>query len=462
MIDWLHEVTKKKDLLVQDTRDFLKIESVFDPTTARRLQPFGQNIAKALEFMLELGKRFGLSTKNIDGYAGLIEYGDGEETVGVLVHVDVVPAHDGWTYPPFSATVKNGRIYARGALDNKGPALAVLYALQLVKERKLPLRRKIQLIIGTDEERDWRCVDYYFKKESMPTVGFVPDANFPLIVAEKGIANLELTWDVPKESRRLSLDRFYGGETINVVPDRATAVITGDESLLEKMRDDFLTRFESVTAEATGEALTLDCYGQAAHGSTPEKGKNASLQLASFLARYSFQRAAHRFLSFINDYLVDDVYGKKLNIQKSDEISGDLTVNAGIVRFDKEKAKIGLDIRYPVTVTLDEIIPTIKEVAARVGAAVTVSSHLKPLYVNGEDPLVQTLKNVYERQMGEKADLLATGGGTYARALKKGVAFGPLFPGRKDVAHQIDEYIEIDDLLKATAIYAEAMYELAK
>ena len=124
--------------------------------------------------------------------------------------------------------------------------------------------------------------------------------------------------------------------------------------------------------------------------------------------------------------------------------------------------RFGLNLRYPVTNDLDVTIRKLTEVVSPKGFSVQHLSDSKPHHVDENSELIQILKKVYEEQTGEKAELLAIGGGTYARSLKSGVAFGPLFPGREDIAHQKDEYIYIDDLLKATAIYAQAIYELAK
>ena len=209
--------------------------------------------------------------------------------------------------------------------------------------------------------------------------------------------------------------------------------------------------------------IILELEGVSAHGMEPENGINAGLLLAKFLLENNKDRAAQPFLTFASELLYQDSRGKKLGIAFADDLSGDLTINVGKVSYDRVKGgRFGLNLRYPVTNDLDVTIRKLTEVVSPMGFSVQHLSDSKPHHVDENSELIQILKKVYEEQTGEKAELLAIGGGTYARSLKSGVAFGPLFPGREDIAHQKDEYIYIDDLLKATAIYAQAIYELAK
>lgn len=80
----------------------------------------------------------GFQTRDVDGHCGWCEYGEGEEMVAVLCHLDVVPAGDGWHYPPYDCTWAEGRIYGRGVIDDKGPAAAALYALKAVRDSGAP------------------------------------------------------------------------------------------------------------------------------------------------------------------------------------------------------------------------------------------------------------------------------------------------------------------------------------
>lgn len=468
-INWLEEVEKYKENIITDTQQLLRIKSVLDPATASAQAPFGAGIDEALKYLLEKGKNDGFAVKNVDGYAGHIEWGEGEKIVGVLCHVDVVPEGDGWTSDPYGAEIKDGKIIARGALDDKGPTIAAYYALKIVKELKLPLKKRTRIIIGTDEESKWRCVKHYFDHEKMPDVGFAPDADFPIIFAEKGIADIIFKGDMREDNsddKQLLLRSFQSGHRLNMVPDAATAAIVNwqeDAEIIDRytqfLRDN---RLEG-EAKRDGENLLLTVIGKSAHAMEPKAGINAGLKLVSFLKELTFQQSANDFIQFLAAYFADDTRGNALGVAAADDISGELTVNVGIMEYSASTGgTIGIDIRYPVALQGKQLLPPLTEKAKEFSYHIATFDDSPAHHVDKTDPFIQTLARVYEEQTRNKAEFLAIGGGTYARALKKGVAFGPVFPGREDVAHQKDEYIYIEDLLKATAIYAQAIYELCQ
>ncbi|BDC59692.1 dipeptidase PepV [Bacillus altitudinis] len=466
-MNWEAEVIRKKDNLIQDTQSFLQIESVLDEEGGTAGKPFGEKVDEALQYMLKKGQDEGFKVKNVDGYAGHIEYGEGEDIVGVLCHVDVVPAGDDWTTPPFSADIRENKIFARGAIDDKGPTMAAFYALKMLKDAGLPLSKKIRIIIGTDEESDWRCVDHYFKHEAMPQIGFAPDADFPIIHAEKGIidAIVSFTYEQSEENKRYILKQFTSGMRLNMVPDEARAIVAAandhDAEALKTAFAAYLAE-NQLTGETnhTADGLTFTLKGVSVHAMEPANGTNAGIHMANFLCAHELDERGLAFTSQINALFDQDTRGQKLGIACKDDISGDLTLNVGTIRYSQnEEAKLGLNVRYPVTADGEEVKKGIERIK---GATIEKFDNSPPHHVSKDHPLVKTLQRVYEEQTGDPAHLIAIGGGTYARSLEAGVAFGPLFPGRPDCAHQKDEYIEIDDLLRATALYAQAMYELAK
>jgi succinyl-diaminopimelate desuccinylase len=467
-IQWFEEVEKRKDQFIQETQDFLRIKSVLEEEKASDEAPLGPGVKEALDYMLRLGEKEGFAAKNVGNLAGHLEFGEGEEIVGILCHVDVVPEGDGWSSGPFEAEIRDGKIFARGAIDDKGPTMAAFYAMKIVKELGLPLKRRVRMIIGTDEESDWRCVEHYFKHEEMPSMGFAPDADFPIIYAEKGIADFDLTYKLQgseEADHEVEVISFSSGRRYNMVPDFATVSLH-----VLKFQTEIVQRYEEYkkqhglggSCHVDKGKLVLDFEGVSAHGMEPDNGKNAGLHMADFLAGLKLDFNAKRFMEFASDYLGRDSRGRALGVAYSDEITGDLTINVGMLSYTgKSGGTFGLNMRYPVTADIGEIITKIKETAAREGLEVEKFTNSSPHHVAEDDFLVRKLKKVYEEQTGEKAKLLSIGGGTYARSLKSGVAFGPLFPGRPDIAHQKDEYIIIDDMMKATAIYAQAIYELA-
>ena len=465
-INWMAEVLKRKDELIKDTQTFLKIKSILDEENGTTTAPLGEGIDEALQFLLTKGSEDGFTAKNVDGLAGHLEFGQGTELVGILCHVDVVPEGDGWTSDPFGAEVLDGKIFARGAIDDKGPTMAAYYAMKIVKELGLPLHKRIRMIIGTDEESNWRCVEHYFKHEEMPTMGFAPDADFPIIYAEKGISDFDLKIEPNKNlnESKLVLGSFQSGRRYNMVPNFADARLSATSE-----GEDFLNEFKSFIQSrelvgkgyVEGETLVIQLEGESAHGMEPNKGKNAGLLLAAFLKGYQLDQNGSAYIQFLVDYLHEDSRGNKLGVAYSDEITGELTINVGKMSYSSESGgSIGLNLRYPVTNDMEETKQKIEQECEKHSFKLTNFSDSKPHHVDKDHVLVKTLQKVYEDQTGEEATLLSIGGGTYARSLKAGVAFGPLFPGRPDCAHQKDEYIIIDDLLRATTIYAQAISEL--
>ncbi|WP_413308155.1 dipeptidase PepV [Bacillus sp. 1P10SD] len=468
-INWMNEVEKRKEELIKDTQGLLHIKSLLDEENKSPEAPLGKGVKEALDFMLNLGEKDGFIPKNVGNLAGHLEFGSGEALLGILCHVDVVPEGDGWTSDPFGAEIRDGKIFARGALDDKGPTMAAYYAMKIVKELGLPLGKRVRMIIGTDEESNWRCVDHYFKHEEMPALGFAPDADFPIINAEKGIADFDMVQEqssVDSNEAMIEVENFVSGKRYNMVPDlaKATILIKENEEEIVRQFTDFMTKYELEHSHQleTG-ALHLEVKGISAHGMEPRNGKNAGLFLAEFLSILNVDAKASHYFKFVSRYFFEDSRGVNLGVAYSDDISGELTINPGKLSYSKDtNGRIGMTCRYPVTNKMDETKAKLEELLQTEGFVLDNFSDSKPHHVDEKEFLIQTLKKVYEEQTGEKAELIAIGGGTYARSLKAGVAFGPLFPGRPDIAHQKDEYMYIEDLLKATAIYAQAIYELAK
>jgi len=469
-LDWLKEVHIRKDDFIQDLQGLLQIKSVLDEENATEDAPFGQGVKEALTFMLELGKRDGFEEKNVKNVAGHVKFGAGDESIGILCHVDVVPEGDGWSSDPYSAEIRDGKIFARGALDDKGPTMAAYYAMKIIKELDLPLTKEVKMIIGTDEESDWRCVTTYFQEEPMPTMGFAPDADFPIIYAEKGISDFDMVQSLDEmaqyESGKVGIVSFSSGRRYNMVPDFAESrlhVLSDQTEIIQRFQE-YLSR-DNLTGQYTVDAgeLVLELEGVSAHGMEPNNGVNAGLKLASFLADLPLDEKAANYFQFVNGYFKDDSRGQKLGVAYNDDITGDLTLNVGILQYNQQVGgKIGLTCRYPVTNEMEKTKAVLDKLLAGHGFVIENFTDSKPHHVNKDSELIQTLSKVYLEQTGEEPKLISIGGGTYARSLENGVAFGPLFPGRDDIAHQKDEYMFIEDLLKATAIYAQAIYELAK
>lgn len=462
-IDWQEQAKKYRDQYLQDLRELISIPSVRDDDHKTDEYPLGEGPTKALLKFLSFGKRDGFVTKNLDNIVGYIEYGAGEETFAMQSHADVMPAGDGWETDPFVMTEKDGNLYGRGTSDDKGPGLAAYYGLRILKDNGIVPNMKIRLIIGTDEESDWTGMKHYFDVEPQPTLGFSPDAEFPLINGEKGNATYETTFGSSNGSE-YTLKEFDSGLRLNMVPGNATALVETDDN--EKFVDaftDFLDKNPlSGDIKATGDGIAVHLIGKQAHAMAPENGVNAGTYLAAFLNQFNFEKDAKNFLSFIADYLHDDTRAHKIGADYVDDVMGDLTMNVGIMKFDFRKGGlVNTNFRYPKGTDDTKILQYLLKVADKLAGRVKEVGHMVPHYVDPSDPIVKTLLRVYSQQTGDAdAKPEVVGGGTYARMMKRGVAFGALFPGTQDTMHQANEFQPINDLLKAMAIYEQSIYEL--
>ena len=460
-IDFKEEVLNHKEDLLKDLFELLSVRSILG-TDITEETPFGSGPREALDLILSFGERDGYKTKLVENKAGHIEVGQGEELFGILGHVDVVPVVEAdWTSHPFKPEIRDGKIFARGSLDDKGPTMAAYYAVKLLDKLGVKWNKRVRVIIGSDEETGFRCVEAYFKHEEQPASGFTPDAMFPLVYAEKARATFDhkLKFVVEDGNYNYKLVKFNGGQVLNMVIASAKAELVGEVSDIKEKFENFLVQ-EKLDGEVTVEdTIKLTLKGKAAHGSTPQYGINGATKLAEFLSTLGLDNNGKNFVNYIVEKLANDPFGEKLGIDYSDNEMGEATYNYGILDYDLEK-KVGIvstDCRHPMKFDLVARLNGVKVDNIDIEVTSTKEAH----YVPKDDELVTTLMDVYRKHTGDtKNDAFVLGGGTYARCLKKGVAFGLLFPGKEDTMHQANEYLEVEDLLLATAIYAEGIYKL--
>ena len=460
-IDFKQEVLNHKEDLLKDLFDLLSVRSILG-TDITEETPFGSGPREALDLILSFGKRDGYKTKLVENKAGHIEVGQGEELFGILGHVDVVPVVEAdWTSHPFRPEIRDGKIFARGSLDDKGPTMAAYYAVKLLDKLGVKWNKRVRVIVGSDEETGFRCVEAYFKHEEQPASGFTPDAMFPLVYAEKARATFDHKLKFVDEDGQYNykLVKFNGGQVLNMVVASAKAELEGEASDIKEKFENFLAQEKLEGEVEVGNTIKLTLKGKAAHGSTPQYGINGATKLAEFLSTLGLDNNGKNFVDYIVEKLANDPFGEKLEINYSDDEMGEATYNYGILEYDLER-KIGLvstDCRHPKKFDLVDRLNGIKVDNIDIEVTSTKEAH----YVPKDDELVTTLMDVYRKHTGDtKNDAFVLGGGTYARCLKKGVAFGLLFPGKEDTMHQANEYLEVEDLLLATAIYAEGIYKL--
>ena len=423
--------------------------------------PFGKPLREMLDVALQDAERLGFRVRNFDGYIGDIEIGDGEQTMGVLAHLDVVPAGDGWVHNPFGAEIIDGKIYGRGTGDDKGPAVAALFALKAVKDAGLPLKKKVRLILGCDEESGWEDIRYYQERVDMPDFGFSPDATYPVINAEKGILQMKLAAKLSGEEKAdRPVFQVRSGERPNVIPGLATAEIGCDDiqGLQKELQE---TGLPVVAERLENGHVLLTSTGMAGHASMPELGKNAAGQLLLALKAIGAGGGCRSFIECLTDGIGLDSSGKGLGIDGADSVSGPLTINLGVLRMTNDRAEAVIDIRHPVLMSADAIAKMISMRVLEAGIKVEVTTAKAPLHVPAESRIVRELLSVYHEVTGLPPYTIAIGGGTYSRSMDQCVAFGSNFPGDPELAHQAGEYIEIDKLLLNVRIFAHAIARLA-
>ena len=434
--------THKKQALASLER-LIKVPSYLQDATENA--PFGQDILDSLKECLDLFKEEGFSTFiDPEGYYGYAEIGEGKETFGILCHLDVVPAGDVslWDTPPFEATVKENVIYGRGVQDDKGPTIAALYAVKSLLDAGVVLNKKIRFIFGTDEENLWRCMDQYHKKEKGIDMGIAPDANFPVIYAEKGLLQAYLT------GKGTSDFTFEGGSALNVVAD--TATYTGDKA------SEVAESLKALNYDFSQDGNKISVKGKAIHSKDAPEGINANTRLAeAMLPHYN-----HPALELLGGVIKDDANGVSLLGEVKDEASGALTFNAATVSITPELSKIGLDIRIPVTVDKEKLANDLAKKSTEFDLVYEEFDFLDSLYVPVDSELVTTLLGAYRDMTGDMREPMISGGATFARTMDNCVAFGAMFEKTKDTMHQANEAWPLDEMEQTMAIYAEAIYRL--
>lgn len=443
------------DDCIQSLQNLIKIPSTKESPTPSA--PFGEPIAQALDYFLDLANDLGLYTKNLDGYVGIVEMGKGDEELGILVHVDVVPAGDEskWRFPPFSGTVEDDSIWGRGTLDDKGPAIAVLYAMKLLNELSLSWNKRIRLIIGTDEESTWKDIDYYKQIEEPPTFAFTPDGCFPVTNSEKGILTLSYEKGLNGSS---IVSSVKAGERYNMTPGIATATLyLDDKNLLAE-----LVGHPSISVRQDLNGMCIvTATGFDGPSSDPVAERNAIHILLKELKK--ILPSEDSFLEAIDFYecYLQETDGKGHECQLSDDISGDLTIATSILELNDSKVKLISNIRYPSTYKREDIINRCSKRLDSSSFKWNILEHKEAIYIPENTPFVQELLSIYNTYFDSTERALSIAGGTYARAFPNTVAFGALIPGKPLNAHEVNEHVEIEVIRDWINIYAKAIYRLA-
>lgn len=448
---------KNRDAMLEDISRLVSIPSVRGE--ASQGKPFGEMTFAALESALSIAGSFGFKTENYDGYVGTVDLNNEETELAVLAHLDVVPAGEGWHSEPFEMLVSSDRIIGRGVSDDKGPAIAALYAMKAIKDLSIPVSKNCRLILGTDEECGSNDLAYYFSKEKAPNHSFTPDANFPVTNGEKGRFTKHFFKTIDLSGDRKYIGSISAGAAANAVPSSAKATVVGisDTELIKAAELASWTKAEFVIKN--GEIL---CRGASAHASLPENGNNPITALFEMLGNVSFDKKTQEFISAIRMLFPHGKYnGEAFSVKMSDKL-GELTLTLDIVNFDGHNFEGCFDTRTPMCATVENCAEKIAAKLASCGFIIENTEMVKSHYVDEDTPFVQTLLKSYEKYSGDKGECLCMGGGTYVHDIDGGVAFGAISRDMQTNMHGADEFMLIEDILMSAEIFTEVISEMCR
>lgn len=458
-------IDSHKQQMVDDICLLCRINS--EKSAYQEGKPYGDGPSRALAVALSRAEQYGFSIHNYDNYVGTADLNDKEKQLDILAHLDVVPAGEGWTVTkPFEPLEKDGRLYGRGTSDDKGPAIAALYAMRAVKELKIPVSKNVRLILGTDEECGSSDIQHYYKEEEEAPMTFSPDGSFPVVNIEKGALPGHFTGTFAASDLLPKVVSLHAGTKVNVVPGKAQAVFAGlDDDLVREIGIQ-VEKETGVSFEIQGmnDTLEITAVGKGAHASLPHEGKNALTALLKLISKLPFADCEQIKLLQSLEALFpwDDTSGKALGIAMADELSGELTLAFSLLEVTEDSLDGTFDSRCPICSNEANVLNPVREKLAQKGLTLTNNSMRSAHHVDGDSDFVKTLNKAYEKYTGQKGGVMSMGGGTYVHDLKNGVAFGASLPGTDNNMHGADEFAVLDELLISAKIFAQAIADLCK
>ena len=411
---------------VKDLQELIRIPSV-SRGEPREGMPYGENVYNALRKAQEIAKKLGFEKVwDVEARCGVVEYGQGDEIVAVMAHLDVVPEGTGWQYPPYGAEIHDGAMYGRGTADDKGAAVSALYALYALKESGAKMKRRVRILLGCDEERGSTGMARYREVEGEPTMAFTPDATYPVVNSEMNISHMFF------EKKYATAVRAKVGTATNVIPGVAASQVPA-----------------------------LAYQGKEGHASMPDHADNALMKLLRGLSESDLPNQDRETFAGLAALLCGYNHGEGLGVDFTDA-SGRLTLAPTILAADETGVTVGFDCRYPASMTFEQLTGPIDERMGQLGFSVKERSNSLGHYIAPDTELVSTLMDVYGELSGDRsAKPLSIGGGTYAREFKNAVAVGVTRPGRPDKCHVANECILLSEMLFNTRFMAECLKRLA-
>ena len=404
-------------------------------------KPFGSQNRKVLDEAISIMNEKGFNTKNVDYYACYGEVGQGDKTIGIVCHLDIVPAGEGWDSNPFEVVQKGDRLYGRGVSDDKGAAVASMYAIKYLLDTNYQFKKKVRLILGCNEETGSKCIKHYVEKEGGVDMGFTPDGEFPGIYAEKGMIG-----GVFKGKSKIV--NIKGGEASNIVCKKVECELPAnsyDVAKFKKYLDD-----NNIKYEINGDTVTV--FGTAAHASSPDSGVNAMGYLMEALYNADFN---DEYVDLYHKYIGLDVHGEKLGMLPLKDDESDTSVNIGVIKKEGDSILASVDMRFPITRTVDDCKKVLENIEP-----LEIKNMINPLYFEKDSPMIKAMLKAYRDITGDDGDMIAIGGGTYAKSIKNIIAFGCAFNEEENHIHDANESLGIEDFKKQVEIYIEAIKNL--
>ena len=448
---------------MEDLASLVAIRSVRDEETKAPGAPFGEGIRNAFDQMTAIANRDGFETVDFDGYAMHIEHGEGDETVGVLAHLDIVPEGDWkeWGVDPFTLTRYNGHLYGRGVNDDKAPALAAYYALKILRDMGMNFHRKVRIILGGAEETTWECMDHYFKHNEQPTMAFSPDGDFPIVNGEKGVVQGTLYKQLEKNDE----DGEFNHQLISIDSEEQRGFICEYLKVVFKSTDPEYLQKQLQEAEQTAvvdETVIAFYKGEKALSRNPHKGENAIFKFSRDLFNMDLSVGnTGELKELLETYFHEDIHGKNIGLFLEDEEMGITTFSIPYLKIKDQRLEMAFDYRFPKGQTVEGAIADLTEFCQENGFEHSIYKTYKPLFVPQDSTLIKTLQRAYKNVTGETPECMTKGGISYSRALDNCVAFGPTMPGDVPNTHKANERIRLKSLHQAIIIYCETIRLLA-
>lgn len=456
-------IYERKDLFLRDLDDLMSVPSVSEDI---------DEVKRALRLCIEKAKGYGLKAETIlNDQIGIVEMGEGDETLGILAHVDVVdPGNKSeWKYPPYRATLADGYIWGRGSQDDKGPLLCTLYAMMAVKELGINMHKKVQLIIGTQEEVKWKDIEAYVANCRLPDFSFTPDGEFPIGNREKGYADIVLKFG-RKEGERgtIEITDLNGGTAVNSIPDVASAILKGNKEEIAKRLSDYLNRNpdKELSIEVEDDLTVIKAKGAAAHSCYPEKGVNAIWILADFLKELDLMdNGAYYVVKFINEIAAGDFEGAPFGLAKGNVyVNGEdmhkTVMSVTMMRTEKDGYRLYYNIRQTYGVHREDVEKGFAKYSHIYGYTVEIVEYMDAIYVDSNKPFVKLMERIYNENTPWTSYYNLEYGTSYAKALPNCVCWGPIFPDEEDTCHEINEKAKFDNMILSTRLFSYFIAEV--